>query len=55
MMELFTRVLAKDFPNVDVRAARVVLVEAAPRLLGAMSTKSSDRAASNAVDAAASR
>ena len=44
MMELFTRVLAKDFPNVDVRAARVVLVEAAPRLLGAMSTKSSDRA-----------
>jgi NADH:ubiquinone reductase (H+-translocating) len=44
MMELFTRVLAKDFPTVDVRAARVVLVEAAPRLLGAMSTKSSDRA-----------
>jgi NADH dehydrogenase len=44
MMELFTRVLAKDFPNVDVRAARVVLVEAAPRLLGAMSKKSSDRA-----------
>ena len=44
MMELFTRVLAKDFPTVDVRAVRVVLVEAAPRLLGAMSTKSSDRA-----------
>ena len=44
MMELFTRVLAKDFPNVDVRAARVVLVEAGPRLLGAMSTKSSERA-----------
>ena len=39
MMELFTRVLAKDFPNVDVRAARVVLVEAAPRLLGAMSER----------------
>ena len=44
MMELFTRVLAKDFPTVDVQAARVVLVEAAPRLLGAMSTQSSDRA-----------
>jgi NADH:ubiquinone reductase (H+-translocating) len=44
MMELFTRVLAKDFPNVDVRAARVVLVEAAPRLLGAMSEPSSERA-----------
>jgi NADH:ubiquinone reductase (H+-translocating) len=43
-MELFTRVLAKDFPNLDVRQARVVLVEAAPRLLGAMSPKSSDRA-----------
>jgi NADH:quinone reductase (non-electrogenic) len=44
MMELFSRVLAKDFPNLDVRQARVVLVEAAPRLLGAMSPKSSDRA-----------
>jgi NADH dehydrogenase len=44
MMELFTRVLAKDFRDVDVRAARVVLVEAAPRLLGGMSVKSSDRA-----------
>jgi NADH dehydrogenase len=44
MMELFTRVLAKDFRNVDVRAARVVLVEAAPRLLGVMSVKSSERA-----------
>jgi NADH dehydrogenase len=44
MMELFSRVLARDFPAVDVRSARVVLVEAAPRLLGAMSPKSSDRA-----------
>jgi NADH dehydrogenase len=44
MMELFTRVLAKDFPNLDVRRARVILVEAAPRLLGAMSPKSSERA-----------
>jgi NADH dehydrogenase len=44
MVELFTRVLAKDFPGVDVQGARVILVEAAPRLLGAMSAKSSERA-----------
>jgi NADH dehydrogenase len=45
MMELFQRVLTRDFRNVDVRAARVVLIEAAPRLLGTMSPKSSERAA----------
>jgi NADH dehydrogenase len=44
MMELFTNVLAKDFPGLDVRAVRVVLVEAAPRLLPAMSEKSGERA-----------
>jgi NADH dehydrogenase len=44
MMELFTKVLAKDFSKLDVRSARVILVEAAPRLLGAMSDKSGDRA-----------
>lgn len=44
MMELFTKVLAKDFPTLDVRAVRVILVEAAPRLLPAMSPKSGDRA-----------
>ena len=27
MMELFTKVLAKDFPTLDVHAARVILVE----------------------------
>lgn len=43
-MELFTKVLAKDFPTLDVRAVRVVLVEAAPRLLGAFGEKSSERA-----------
>lgn len=43
-MELFTKVLAKDFPTLDVRAVRVVLVEAAPRLLGAFGDKSSERA-----------
>jgi NADH dehydrogenase len=44
MMELFTKVLAKDFPTLDVRAVRVILVEAAPRLLPAMSDKSGERA-----------
>jgi NADH:quinone reductase (non-electrogenic) len=44
MVELFERVLAKDFPKLDVGAACVTLVEAAPRLLGAMSPKSSERA-----------
>ena len=33
-MELFEHVLAKDFRHLDVRHARVVLVEAADRLLG---------------------
>jgi NADH dehydrogenase len=43
-MELFTKVLAKDFPSLNVRAVRVVLVEAAPRLLGTFSAKSGERA-----------
>lgn len=34
LTELFERVLAKDFPTVDVRRARVVLVEPTDRLLG---------------------
>ena len=33
LMELFTKVLAPDFQGLDVRRARVVLVEAADRLL----------------------
>ena len=33
--ELVERVLAKDFPSLDVRRARVVLVEPTDRLLGA--------------------
>ncbi|WP_227462250.1 NAD(P)/FAD-dependent oxidoreductase [Desertimonas flava] len=44
MMEFFTKVLAKDFPTLDVRSVRVILVEAAPRLLGALSEKSGERA-----------
>ena len=45
MQELFTKVLAKDFPHLDVRRARVVLVEAADRLLGPFTPVSSARAA----------
>jgi NADH dehydrogenase len=35
LTELIERVLAKDFPSLDVRRARVVLVEPTDRLLGA--------------------
>jgi len=34
LVELFDRVLTKDFPTLDVRLARVVLVEPTDRLLG---------------------
>ncbi|MCU1388708.1 MAG: dehydrogenase (ubiquinone), partial [Ilumatobacteraceae bacterium] len=44
LMELFGHVLAKDFPQLDVGTARVVLVEAADRLLGTFKTASSTRA-----------
>jgi NADH dehydrogenase len=44
MSELFGKVLVKDFPNLDVRRARVVLVEAADRLLGTFAPKLSSRA-----------
>ena len=44
MMELFTKVLAKDFPTLDVRRARVVLVEAGDRLLNGFSDASGERA-----------
>lgn len=40
LAELFTKVLAKDFKNLDVSRARVVLVEMTGRLLGAFSPKS---------------
>ncbi len=42
--ELFTKVISRDFPGDEVGQARVVLVEAADRLLGTFSTLSSDRA-----------
>lgn len=44
LMELFTKVLAADFPQLDVRRARVVLVEAGDRLLAAFSDSSSSHA-----------
>ncbi len=47
LMELLTKVLAKDFPQLDVRRARVVLVEAGPRLLAAFSEASSEHARSS--------
>lgn len=45
MIELFDHVLAKDFPTLDLRRARIVLVEAAGRLLGMLSEASSANAA----------
>ena len=44
LMELFTKVFAKDFPTLDVRRARVVLVEAGERLLPPFHPQSSERA-----------
>jgi NADH dehydrogenase len=44
--ELFAHVLARDFPNIDRRAARVVLVEGTDRLLGTFHPKLSARALS---------
>ncbi len=41
MVALFDNVLAKDFRHLDVGDARVILVEAADRLLGTFSTPSS--------------
>jgi NADH dehydrogenase len=45
LQELFTKVLAKDFPRLDVRRARVVLIEGAPNVLGAFAGRLGDRAA----------
>lgn len=44
LMELYTKVLAKDFPGLDVGASRIVLVEAADRLLSGFHPSSSERA-----------
>ena len=44
MVELFTKVLAKDFKDLDVRRARVVLVEMTDRVLGTFTPRLSGRA-----------
>ncbi len=44
LAELFDKVLARDFRRLDVSRARVVLVEAADRLLGPFTPTSSERA-----------
>ena len=44
LVELFDRVLVKDFPALDVRRARVVLVEPADRLLATFSPRLSGMA-----------
>lgn len=45
MHELVHKVLARDFPDIDVAAARITLVEATDRVLGAFAPKLSTRAA----------
>ncbi|MDQ1423273.1 MAG: hypothetical protein QOD72_771, partial [Acidimicrobiaceae bacterium] len=45
--ELFEHVLTRDFPTIDRRAARVVLLEATDRLLGTFHPKLSARALSS--------
>jgi NADH:ubiquinone reductase (H+-translocating) len=44
LAELFHKVLARDFRELDIGRARVVLVEAADRLLGTFTPRSSERA-----------
>ncbi|MDH4169453.1 MAG: NAD(P)/FAD-dependent oxidoreductase [Acidimicrobiia bacterium] len=44
MAELIDRVLCRDHPSLDVDRARIVLVEAADRVLGSFSPRSSARA-----------
>jgi NADH:ubiquinone reductase (H+-translocating) len=44
VLELYARVLAKDFPQLDVARARIALVEAGPRLLPTFSEASSNHA-----------
>ncbi|MGZ4675801.1 MAG: NAD(P)/FAD-dependent oxidoreductase [Acidimicrobiia bacterium] len=44
LAELFTKVLARDFKHLDIRRARVVLVEMSDHLLGGFSSTSQDEA-----------
>lgn len=50
LTELFERVLAKDFPTLDVRRARVVLVEPSDRVLGPFAPSLSDSARQTLAD-----
>jgi NADH dehydrogenase len=45
LVELYARVLSKDFPHLPVASARITLIEAEPRLLGAFDPKLGERAA----------
>lgn len=44
LVELYDRVLSKDFTRLDVEAANITLVEAAPQLLGSLDPKLGGRA-----------
>jgi NADH dehydrogenase len=44
LMELFQKVLSRDFPTLDVRRARVILAEPSERLLATFHPKLSERA-----------
>ena len=44
LVELYDKVLAKDFPQLDVAGALITLVEAGPRLLGTFTEPSGRRA-----------
>lgn len=44
LAELRNKILPKDFPDLDFRKMRIHLIEAAPRILVAMSKKSSEKA-----------
>ena len=45
LVELYARVLSKDFPHLPVASARITLIEAVPRLLSAFAPKLGARAA----------
>lgn len=44
LAELKNKILPKDYPDLDLRTMRIHLIEAAPRVLAAMSEKSSEKA-----------
>ena len=44
LAELRNKILPKDFPDLDLRNMKINLIEAGPKVLGAMSEKSSEKA-----------